>query len=602
MFQYQPLTAVDAFRLVVLEAGDSKDVIRCRLVDASHSDNLDYEALSYTWGDPSPCSEIILDRNIISVRQNLWHAFYYLRSPFEDRMLWVDAVCIDQTSTSERNHQVRQMKNIYRRASTVIVWLGLPSQSSKTAIDWIEDFSPRQRGALGIKERLDCVTASEITQNQAARWHALQQLCSQEYWQRVWIVQEVVLADRIIIQCGNDTARWTGLENLIQDYDVMYKPRAALECPNAFLKSLPVKLHQLRKLHRGSSGCRLGALMSMTKSSKCSDVRDKVYGLLGLAEDPNADGIPIDYSSDSKSLYSSLWKFYVTNRPAYSRIAGCQILNRTTKGTELDGVGCSDLLTDFLAVGRLVGSIGYVGQPWRDDEDMKRLEAIMNDFQARDFPVETQWQTFMNTLHTITAEEMGGIGLCSYGKTLLRTNTNNGEGAKKPISAKAVFDDASPASPRSRFAMPTSHRTSLSLLPPDKYLFVASNGQVGIVPYGVRMGDAICQFQSCDVTAVVVQAAQPPQSQRGDWMTAPRRRATVAVVGAQTKWELFARGLMARRWNEKPTYLNEGFAETFKFSVLDGRVFRNRQRLSDRMDDKIIHLSIEGMDVRWLTQ
>jgi hypothetical protein len=598
MFQYQTLTAVDAFRLVVLEAGTSEDVIRCHLVNSSLSENPDYEALSYTWGDTQPACEILLDGQIMSIRQNLCFALYHLRSEFEDRVLWIDAICIDQGSTSERNHQVRQMGGIYRHASTVLVWLGLPTENSRIAMEWIEDSSIPRQSPLGLKERLDSVSASQITRNQLERWQALHDFCAREYWHRVWIVQEVVLAQRIILHCGDDTARWAGLENLFRDYDLLYKPRAALKWARRFLKSLAIQLHHLRSMHRGY-GCNLGQLMSLTKESRCSDARDKVYALLGLADDPNISSITVDYSESRESVYWSLWQFYVIDRPPSARIQGSQTLQRMIKSRKLEQDVVSHIRDEaLLSLGRSVGFIRYVGQPWLNESDRQRLNTAVASLLANDFPFEKQWKAFMDTMQKTTAEDMKRAALSVRYESSPKASEISPREASMAEQATPTKGNHETIPENDLFS--TLQLQELSFIPQDKYIFIGSKGQIGIVPHGVQPGDEICQFEESDITAIVRRLRQPQPHVTGKGR--PKPLCMIPEDQIPVNRDLVAGALMARRWNEKTVCVSPGLAETFKFSVLDGNVVSDRERLSDKpWDDRVIQLSMTDVELRWLT-
>jgi hypothetical protein len=85
-----------------------------------------YEALSYTWGTKEKTKQIILNGERFMVTENLHSALHYLRFKNEDRILWIDAICIDQSHIAERNHQVGHMASIYRDADRVLFWLGEP--------------------------------------------------------------------------------------------------------------------------------------------------------------------------------------------------------------------------------------------------------------------------------------------------------------------------------------------------------------------------------------------------------------------------------------------------------------------------------------------
>jgi hypothetical protein len=129
-FEYQELdTSGPNFGLVRLIQGKS-EMVHCELFHASFEDLEDiitYEALSYTWGDLELSSTVELNGCLMGVTWNLWTALQHLRMTDRDRVLWVDALCIDQTNLAERGHQVAQMGDIYRRADRVIIWLGLAS-------------------------------------------------------------------------------------------------------------------------------------------------------------------------------------------------------------------------------------------------------------------------------------------------------------------------------------------------------------------------------------------------------------------------------------------------------------------------------------------
>ncbi|KAF4444775.1 heterokaryon incompatibility 6 OR allele [Fusarium acutatum] len=92
-----------------------------------------YEALSYTWGDEDASVRILLNGEEFLVRPNLAYALAALRIS-EPRVLWVDALCINQQDTTERNHQVGMMRDIFRRAERVLVWLGRPSSGWDSSV------------------------------------------------------------------------------------------------------------------------------------------------------------------------------------------------------------------------------------------------------------------------------------------------------------------------------------------------------------------------------------------------------------------------------------------------------------------------------------
>lgn len=125
-FQYEPFDLdKPAFRLLRLSKGDSFD-IECELFQAYLDDEsiITYDALSYAWGSTKQYDIITVNGRRLGATRNLYLALQKLRLRDEDRILWVDAICIDQSDKKEQGHQVRQMGKIYSKAHQVLIWLG----------------------------------------------------------------------------------------------------------------------------------------------------------------------------------------------------------------------------------------------------------------------------------------------------------------------------------------------------------------------------------------------------------------------------------------------------------------------------------------------
>ncbi|KAH8659958.1 hypothetical protein BX600DRAFT_467000 [Xylariales sp. PMI_506] len=121
--------------------------IRCSLIVEKVDSAPAYDALSYAWGDDDPTVPITINGEKTLVRPNLAYALAALRGT-SSRLLWIDALCINQDNVSERNHQVRLMGDIYRRASKVLVWLGRSGPRtdflSSNAVTMLERFGAAQ--------------------------------------------------------------------------------------------------------------------------------------------------------------------------------------------------------------------------------------------------------------------------------------------------------------------------------------------------------------------------------------------------------------------------------------------------------------------------
>lgn len=152
----------------------------------------EYEALSYTWGDESIRHTILIDGCDFSVGQNLFDALRGLRVEVKERMLWVDAICINQSDVPERNKQISIMPFIYMRAQTVLIWLG------------------------PLEDRGDVPDITDIDEFHDARSHAL--LAKNPYWKRVWIIQEVGLARRRMVHYATHQVDWSTLIEKLQGH------------------------------------------------------------------------------------------------------------------------------------------------------------------------------------------------------------------------------------------------------------------------------------------------------------------------------------------------------------------------------------------------
>lgn len=136
-------------RLLVLNAGDPSDSLTCEIINVNLEDNPIYEALSYTWadqnGDTTLSQEIVCASNktVISITKNCESALRALRQKGRRRPLWVDAICINQSDLSERNHQIGFMGKIYSEASQVLIYLGPETFSTKAVIEWLDSMTSR---------------------------------------------------------------------------------------------------------------------------------------------------------------------------------------------------------------------------------------------------------------------------------------------------------------------------------------------------------------------------------------------------------------------------------------------------------------------------
>jgi hypothetical protein len=235
----------------------------------------------------------------VNIRENLWSALVNLRHAREERVLWIDAICINQADVEERNRQVQLMAYIYSRATTVIVWLGT-----------LEDrymVSPhtQQRGAMALEQDV------------------LKELCNRQYWKRVWIVQEIGAATQLQVCWGTQSDSWEAF--------FLYARTRSIESVIA----PALKLFNSREDRHGDSFL-LANLMEACKESLCEEPRDKVYGYIGIAHDCQDGSLPIDYSKSLFELYEDVVQFYYRNKDhsSYFTVYFSQLVQSLLGGTK----------------------------------------------------------------------------------------------------------------------------------------------------------------------------------------------------------------------------------------------------------------------------
>ena len=112
-YQYQPLPCEGCIRLLWLFSGEDERPVSCRLLSVPLEDAPPYEALSYVWSDPTNTIEIICGQRRLSITVNSRDALRRFCYMNECRVLWADAICIDQQNIEKRGKQVQLIGIIY---------------------------------------------------------------------------------------------------------------------------------------------------------------------------------------------------------------------------------------------------------------------------------------------------------------------------------------------------------------------------------------------------------------------------------------------------------------------------------------------------------
>ena len=306
-YAYSPLDS-DHIRLLMIEIGPETSTLRCSIEHFKFSEAPPYRALSYEWGSPI-FKTIRLNGLPVNVRKNLLNALWHLRltgftvpsldgnhafKKSDTRWIWIDALSIDQGNTRERNHQVRSMGRIYKEAVGVFAWLGCrdDGQFGSTVYVAVQE--------LAILARADPKASDYFLDKFGlSKFH---ELVYQPYWKRMWIMQEITLAQQITILFDDISAEWKGLERL---QGILNGRSPVLYASEAF---------RLDRHRRNEIRSTLEDLVETGRTFDCLDPRDKIYAILGLAVDCQDDQIKIDYSKSLFEVFSDTVRFYASSQ------------------------------------------------------------------------------------------------------------------------------------------------------------------------------------------------------------------------------------------------------------------------------------------------
>jgi hypothetical protein len=346
---YENLTGERAIRLMTLRPGEAADPIMCQLSPANLDASPDYHALSYEWSKITSSGSITCGNDSFKVTGNLVAALRALRTLDSPRILWVDAVCIDQSDTDEKSKQIPLMRDIYACARSVLIWLGPSFPGVKTAfeilpyltfvgverhstgkpdIEKIEDIlaggmekRPEHGSIIQMRENYIFVThdRDSLLQHTLERhaeldddalfkfddddaWRAIDTLFGDSYFERSWIIQEVAVAEAAHVVCGAYTMHW---DLFRMAYEGRFK--LGFQPNNTELHSLVPCVRDARVRYRDMQNPKcldLATVLTSFGYSKQKDPRDHIYAALGVVKPRSLcqDIVP-DYSKSVEEVF-----------------------------------------------------------------------------------------------------------------------------------------------------------------------------------------------------------------------------------------------------------------------------------------------------------
>jgi hypothetical protein len=336
------------------------------------------------WGPKDVRTEhsISIDNSNFCVRENLWLALQHLRLETEIRVLWIDAICINQHETQERNHQVPQMGTIFKQAAKVIIWLGDADDASTFAFRFI---SPSEGHAYIIRTD-DPATLLEGNH----KLKVIEPIFLKDYWRRLWIIQEFLMARDYMLQCGNNTCTrfrlcyfFDAIRHILKypsTKSILSRERA--EIARRMSQTIPARLVEQRAkdraMRQGGSGSTFGKdhtsepvpqplfkLYAENKAAECHDPRDTIFGLYSLAPACCKKEIPVNYSLSLGEVLRTL----VRHQASHPLIAP-KLWRKTSRST----------VKEFQEIYRTIASIS---RDYDQEKSLAKFAFAINNFVER---------------------------------------------------------------------------------------------------------------------------------------------------------------------------------------------------------------------------
>ena len=326
---YPPLAHNDSTRLLEVSRFDlPRGQLYGCLSSVRLSDRPKYCAISYAWGKGSRTKRIVLSEGYtLLVSKTVFDGLSETTRDSEVKMFWVDQICIRQDDKREKEMQVALMAQIYGQAYLVVGWLGNPVRKTRLGFRLLELFAAVENVTLGIDEGSKTKEYLRILQGlveelclkepleiltdlENAAWQGAFALVERQWFNRVWVVQEVALSSNLRIYCGrlrisgDDFCSALKLINEIVSFP-----------PFHLMKSFSnaLQLANLRRSIRAGESHNFLHLAHSLSHWDCADQRDRLNALVNVAFKGNpSPWFSANYHINVEGLYQNFAEAYIS--------------------------------------------------------------------------------------------------------------------------------------------------------------------------------------------------------------------------------------------------------------------------------------------------
>jgi len=337
-YEYDILPRGRFARYLLLEPGRRSDDLVCRLETSLLDEMPAYEAISYVWASTKRRAKVKCDGRRLHITWSLDQVLRRARLQEKVRVLWVDAICINQDNPDERGHQVTLMGPIYQKATRVLICIqridrtlfeklhiAKPTETReaqhavvvKTLVADVSKFI-RQK-ARQINDPESSLPLSHVEGQYLAdvRWNSLLLLTTQRWFYRAWVVQEAGLAAEAVILWGKEEIPWFDLVRTC--FWAITKGKGSATLRRIWLNGLHLAVYKIKhpeevavfEPKRSNSALDFSSLLDRARSLDLTDNRDRIYAFLAF----NQSKIVFQprYDLDYLDAYADFAREYIRN-------------------------------------------------------------------------------------------------------------------------------------------------------------------------------------------------------------------------------------------------------------------------------------------------
>ncbi|KAH8587764.1 heterokaryon incompatibility protein-domain-containing protein [Bisporella sp. PMI_857] len=310
-------------RLIEIRLGSEKTTLEISLVEYRLG-SVKFEALSYVWGKQTTRQRIKCNGHSMYVGSSLLDAFGELARRRSTGLIWADAICINQSDDQEKTRQVRMMREIYEKAQRVIIWLGKGQAGDGRGFELAKTLYQKCDGAdydmyatTYDFEDFDCESKGVPRSFGNLDWAALFAILSHPWFSRIWVVQELLVAQESIMWRGaldlnTNIILWVVMQvarhrDLYESFDIFMgsPPSSALMARNIatgyfeYKRAGPLSIYDTLSRYSG-----MGA----------TDSRDRYFALAGISR---LDASFVNYKKSYSDVACLVGKMSLLGFPDY---------------------------------------------------------------------------------------------------------------------------------------------------------------------------------------------------------------------------------------------------------------------------------------------